>query len=341
MKQLTILLAFMLSSCAHAQPQALSNTGTIDTVIGTDPAKAVANGGDGWYAFSFPAIEGTRSPCCWKGNWNSGNEAGCSLAKDHHSYGTRSDSPLESTIIAYTRVSNGEVSAMKVIGEQCPMDAAGQPVNWMPGADTAATLDWLESLAREGKEDRVGHSALWALSLHASEKAGYRLYALATDEHSERSAEAIFWLGEARGHAGFELLEDLLDELPAGETRRQINFALSQNDSQEAAVLLGDIARNDRDPEQRADALFWLAQEYPETAEVLIREVIENETDSEALEKAVFAISQLPSGTSGPMLLELAGDPDAPRAARRQALFWLAHSDDDQAVSELAELLSR
>ena len=234
MKPLSILLLFLLSACAHAQPQS-----------GTDPARVVADGGDGWYALRFPAAEGTRSPCCWKGNWNSGNEIGCSLAKQHRSYGTRSDSPLEDTIVSYAQVSNGEVSAMKVVGEQCPMDAAGETVNWMPGTDTAATLDWLESLAREGDGDRVAHAALWALSLHASSQAGDRLYAMATDQHCGRS------------------------------------------------------------------------------------------------EEAVFAISQLPTGTNGPMLLELAGDPGAPRAARKQALFWLAHSDDEQAVAELAELLSR
>jgi hypothetical protein len=41
------------------------------------------------------------------------------------------------------------------------------------------------------------------------------------------------------------------------------------------------------------------------------------------------------------MLLDIARDADAPRAARRQALFWLAQSDDDEAIEALAALLTR
>jgi len=40
------------------------------------------------------------------------------------------------------------------------------------------------------------------------------------------------------------------------------------------------------------------------------------------------------------MLLEIAQDKDAPREARRQALFWLAQSDDDEAIEALADLLT-
>ena len=88
-------------------------------------------------------------------------------------------------------------------------------------------------------------------------------------------------------------------------------------------------------------ALFWLAEESPEVAEKLIVEVIESERNEEVLEQAVFAMSQLPPETSGPMLLALAQDKNAPRKARRQALFWLANSDDEESVSALTEILTR
>jgi hypothetical protein len=307
----------------------------------TDPAKAVPKAGDGWIAFEFPALEGTRSPCCWKGHLHIGGELGCSLEQDRYSYGTRSNAPLEDTIVAYTRVEAGEVTKLKVVGRQCPMDTGGQAVSRVPDTGDKDMLNWLDSLARNGSEDEVSHPALWAMALHASSAASDRLYDLASEQNGDMAKESIFWLGEARGQAGYEALEDLLNELPTGDTRRQINFALSQADSDDAAALLADIARNDRDPEQRADALFWMAQEYPEEAQELILDVIENEDDREILEKAVFALSQLPPDIAGPKLLELAQDKSMPREARRQALFWLAHEGDEESVIALTELLTR
>ena len=68
--------------------------------------------------------------------------------------------------------------------------------------------------------------------------------------------------------------------------------------------------------------------------------LIGSERDPEVLEQAVFAVSQLPSEQATAMLLDLAGDGGMPREVRRQALFWLAHSDDDKAVEALADLLT-
>lgn len=335
------LVVALFAGSAFAAPAALSNAEVIEQLSITDPAKAVHTVADGWLAMELPAIEGTRTSCCWSGNWKNRNQTGCSLDKDARSYGTTSHSPLEDTIIAYVKVDSGEVSRLKVTGEHCPMDGGGQTLTWIGGTDSKDALDFLESLARTGSKKNVRHPALWAMALHADDGANKRLFALAREKDGELAEQSIFWLGDARGQAGYEMLEDLLDELPVGDTRRHINFALSQNSSDEAVELLSDIARNDRDPEQRGMALFWLAEENPEIAQKLIVELIETETDKEVLEKAVFAMSQLPPETSGPMLLALAQDKNAPREARRQALFWLANSDDEESVSALTEILTR
>mgnify|MGYP001826016968 FL=1 len=338
---LSMLALVVLSSAANAQVGSLVDADVNERLSIEDPAVAAAKTGDGWFAFSFPAIEGTRSPCCWKGTWKRTTEVACALEKEFQSYGTSSSSPEEDTIVAYAKVDRGEVARLKVAGAQCPMDAGGKPVTWIGGTDRKDTLDWLEDLARTGNEDRIGHSALWAMALHAGDSATDRLHALAREKNGELAGESIFWLGEARGEAGFEALEELLQELPAGDTRRQINFALGQNDSDEAVSLLADIARSDRDPEQRGDALFWLAQEYPEQAEPLIRDIIETDRDSDLLERAVFALSQLPEDIAGPALMAVLKDSDAPREARRHALFWLVHEGDEESVTALTELLTR
>jgi HEAT repeat protein len=268
-------------------------------------------------------------------------EAGCSLESEHRSYGTRSDSPLADKVIVLSQVRAGRVHDLHVFGESCPVDANGAQVMWIGSVDNTAGLNWLEETARSDREDSVGDSALFALALHRSPEAGQRLYNLAKETESDLSEQAIFWLGENRGEQGFKKLEQLLAELPSGATRRAINFALAQNNTAEAADLLFEISKADSDPEQRGEAMFWLAEEYPQQAQDWLLEVIETEKDEDVLEQAVFAISQLPGSTGDQLLLEIARNNQVSRAVRRQAIFWLAQSDNDSSVAALTELLTR
>lgn len=330
----------VLSANSWAQAGALYNADLKDMSSIADPAKAMQTAEGHWLAFSVPAIADTRSPCCWKGKWNGMGEAGCSLEGRHQSYGTRSDSPVAENILVFTRIENGKAAQMQVVGESCPVDGNGGQVTWIGGVDDTAALDWLDQAARAQGNSRAD-AALMAIALHRSPEAGRRLHALATETRGDHAQAAVFWLGESRGEQGFEILEALLAELPKGDTRREINFALAQNQAHGAAGLLFEIAKSDPDPEQRGQAMFWLAQEYPDKAQDWLLEVVRSERDNEVLEQAVFAISQLPGGDGDKALLELASDAGAPRTVRRQAIFWLAQSDNDASIAALTDLLSR
>lgn len=335
------LALVILSGHAWAQAGELYNADvTVNTAV-TNPAGVIEAAEGQWLAFSLPAQEGTRAPCCWRGKWNGMGEAGCSLEKRHQSYGTRSDSPLTENVIVFSQVRDGKVHDLRVVGEACPVDAGGAQVTWIGHVEDTAVLDWLENTALSGRDDSVGGSALMAMALHRSPAAGQRLYAMAKNTRGDLSGEAIFWLGETRGTEGFRILKQLLAELPKGDTRREINFALAQNHTAEASELLFAISKSDPDPEQRGEAMFWLAEEYPQQAQDWLLEVISTEQDEDVLEQAVFAISQLPGGSGDTVLLELAKDPGASRAVRRQAIFWLAQSDNDSSVAALTELLTR
>jgi len=329
-----------LSANGWAQVGALYNADVTENTSITDPARAVRAAEGHWLAFSMPALPGTRSPCCWKGNWNGMGEAGCSLEGRHQSYGTRSDSPEAENIVVFSRIVDGKADRMRVVGESCPVDGDGGQVTWIGGTDDGAALDWLEGTARSNGNSRTD-AALMAIALHRNPEAGRRLPELARVTSGDQAQSAVFWLGESRGAQGFEMLKSLLAELPKGDTRRQINFALAQNHSPGAAGLLHDIARSDPDPEQRGQAMFWLAQEYPREAQDWLLEIIRSERDKEVLEQAVFAISQLPDDDGDRVLLGLARDAKAPRAARRQAIFWLAQSDNDESIAALTDLLSQ
>jgi len=334
-KYLFIALA-LFGNSVFAQVGELYDADVTEKTSISDPARAVKAAEGQWLALSIPVLDGTHSPCCWKGKWGAMGQAGCSLEPGHTSFGSSSDSPLVDEVIVYAGIRDGHVHKLRVMGEQCPVDGNGARVTWIGNVDDRAGMDWLEDVARADDSD----GALYALALHRNDGASKRLYSLARDTDEDRSSEAVFWLGAARGKQGFKQLERLLDELPRGDRRREINFALSQNESREAAELLLEISKSDADPEQRGEALFWLAQEYPQEASGWLQEVIATERNEDILEKAVFAVSQLPGEDSSRMLLEIAQDKDAPREARRQALFWLAQSDDDEAIEALAGLLT-
>jgi len=328
----------VLSANLWAQAGALYNAEVIEDTSLSDPAKAVQAAEGHWLAFSVPVLADTRSPCCWKGKWDGLGEAGCSLGATHQGYGTRSDSPLAEKVLVFSRIEDGKVDRMRVVGESCPVDGDGGQVTWIGDVDDGAALDWLENVARH---DSKADAALMAIALHESPAAGQRLHALAGESGGDKAEQAIFWLGESRGEQGFGILEQLLAELPKGKARRSINFALAQNQTAGASKLLFEIAKTDPDPEQRGEAMFWLAQEYPNDAQDWLLQVIRTERDAEVLEKAVFAISQLPDDNGDAVLLDLARDADAPRAVRRQAIFWLAQSDNDASIAALTDLLSR
>lgn len=333
---LAVIFAVM-SGSTWAQVGELYNADISVSDRVNDPARLVEQLDNQWLVFEMPVLEGTRSPCCWKGKWGATGEAGCSLKSTHTSYGSNSDSPLVDSVLVYAGVTDGQVKTLRVFGKQCPVEGDGAKVTWLSDADQPAVLDWLEELATLKK----GNGAMYALALHQSDAAAERLYTLAKEPGKNRGSEAIFWLGEARGQQGFKLLKRLLGELPKGNTRREINFALAMNESPAAAELLFKISKTDEDSEQRGQALFWLAQEYPDDAKTWLQEVLDTEQDRHVIEQAIFAVSQLPGDSGSQMLLDIAVDKEMSREARRQALFWLAQSGDNEAAAALADLLTR
>jgi hypothetical protein len=339
------ILLVTASATAWGQAGGLTNADVSKETSITDPAVALRSAQDEWIAFSIPVLKGTRSPCCWQGSWADDKagfaEVGCALKKPHQSFGTQPDSPETENVIVLGEVHLGELSSLRVVGEHCPVEGDGASVLWIGGVDSSAGMNWLETVARSDERESVRHSALFALALHRSEEVNRRLHEMALTVDANFQQEAIFWLGETRGENGLGVLESLLKELPAGDTRQQINFALAQTGTEAAFDLLSKISRTDADPEQQGNALFWLANEFPEQSRDILLQALANEQDTELVEQAVFAISQLPHEMSSPLLLELARDNQQTDEVRRQALFWLANSDDDEALAALTDLLTR
>jgi len=65
------------------------------------------------------------------------------------------------------------------------------------------------------------------------------------------------------------------------------------------------------------------------------------EKNGDVSEEAIFWLGEARGEAGSKILMDLATNAQTPREVRRQALFWLAHSDDDKTVAALADLLSR
>jgi len=236
------LALVLLGSHAWAQVGELYNADVTGNTSITDPARAIKAAEGQWLAFSMPVLDGTHSPCCWKGKWNRMGEVGCSLESRHHSYGTRSDSPLADNVIVFSEIRDGQVQSLRLVGESCPVEGNGTEVTWIGSVDNAAGLDWLEEVARSDTRDSAGESALFAIALHRSSDAGQRLNALALRTDDDLSEQAIFWLGEARGDQGSRmLLEIAKDKHAPREARRQALFWLAQSDDDNAIAALTEL----------------------------------------------------------------------------------------------------
>jgi HEAT repeats len=148
----------------------------------------------------------------------------------------------------------------------------------------------------------------------------------------------VRWLDDVDPGESVDLLSSLLAD------RRLGNGALAAiafHAERRAGALLVDRARRGASRESRREALFWLAQRNePGAAEILL-EAATSDTDSQVREHAVFAISQLPDDTGTLLLLEMARDRELSAEVRKQALFWLAQSDDPRALDLLTAILRK
>ena len=70
-----------------------------------------------------------------------------------------------------------------------------------------------------------------------------------------------------------------------------------------------------------------------------ILQAIERDPDLEVKKKGVFALSQLEKGRGVPILIRI-GREAKQREIRKEALFWLAQSDDPAALQYLDKVLN-
>lgn len=307
-----------------------------------------------WLGYSVPAVAGDHHMCCGSngGDWNGWKACSpCQLegSRSGDSYNVQSgDVKLEgpSNIVVLFRAEGRKIEKIRAVSENCILDAGGLQVIWLTGAKPADSVKLLERFV-DGKElderggDRLSRGALMAIAMQGDASADQALASFtAPDKAESLRKEAAFWVGEARGAAGVQLLKRMAKEDPSSDVRAHVTFALSVSKENNAVDEMIRMAHEDTSGHVRGQALFWLAQKAGKKASGAITGAIENDPDTEVKKKAVFALSQMPKDDGVPKLIQVAQNNKNPEV-RKQAMFWLGQSNDPRALDFFEKVLGR
>ncbi len=288
--------------------------------------KSQAGSADQWFTYQVAMEPGNGMPCCFANNKNWGNDAkrGCSLENNHSSWGNGHLDDDSSTLDIYFQWDDGKPTKLFFAGSECPVDAAGHTVVDVKGVSQRSSLEFL-SEALQTNDGRRGSSRLiGAIAMHEGDYAQQKMEQLSNNASEDTRHKAIFWLGQARGKAGFEALVDIVDDNnKAMDDRTKAIFGLSENSFEQAPNKLLQLAKSSREEQIQNKAIFWLAQSNNPQVINVIKDVLASSTSIEVKEKAVFSLSQLRSIEGWEMLVDLARTSEQGEV-REKAIFWLS-----------------
>ena len=308
-----------------------------------------------WVGYGVPEIAGDRTVCCGNFNDGYGGCGTCRLEKENGVTGRTSPKDekngtveLEGSrqLVVLFRLEAKQVMRIQEASLNCTLDAGGLPFLWLTGVQPTESVALLAGFVHKATfeghgEHELGQGALSAIALHEDPSAdGAFASFVAADQPEQLRKHASFWLGAARGQAGFLALQKMAKSDPSSEVRSQVAFALSVSHEPEALNEMIRLAKEDQSSHVRGQALFWLAQRAGQKAMGAITGAIENDPDTDVKKKAVFALSQMPKDEGVPKLIEVAKT-NRNREVRKQAMFWLGQSNDPRALEFFEQVLTR
>ncbi len=306
-----------------------------------------------WIAYGVEEIAGERTVCC--GNYNNGENTGCGTCRIENEHAnTMSDRRSGGTVnlerggqlVVLLRVADKQVMKIRMVSDDCTLDAGGLRVLWLTGVkgeeSVALLTDYVrpEEIQRHG-EHGLSEQALSTIAMHADAAAdrAFASFVAATEPQGLRE-KASFWLGAARGETGLLQLKQMAKSDPSADVRAQVSFALYVSPLPPAMDEMIRMAHDDESPQVRGQALFWLAQKAGNKAAGAISGAIDNDPDTEVKKKAVFALSQMPKEEGVPKLIQVAQTNKNPEV-RKQAMFWLGQSNDPRALEFFEKVLAQ
>lgn len=354
-----VLFVGLLAIAANAQTPQITNAKTETRAAAADFSAQLREAvhsqqAPAWFGYSVAAIAGNHQMCC--GSYEDGQMTGCGACRlEDENSGTSINSGSSSgtqtvklegpqQLMVMLRAEHGTVSRVRTFSEDCQLDAGGLPVIWFTGVSGSASVAALTPFVMSSSEadgDHVGNSALAAIALTGDASADRALETFVAPEQPEKRREqAAFWLGAARGHAGYELLVKLARGDSSEDLRAKVAFDLYVSKDPAAVDEIIRMAKNDQSTHVRGQAIFWIAQKAGKKAASTITDAIENDPNTEVKKRAVFALSQLPRDEGVPLLINVAKT-NANPAVRKQAMFWLGQSHDPRALAFFEQVLAR
>ena len=315
-----------------------------------------------WIGYAVAAVNRNEGrACCTGDTWISdgmvftnGRLATCGLEPSSSSTTRRpADQPalmqnpvrLEGpdSIVVLFRVEEKAVQRIRIVSPDCELDAGGRTVQWLDGVSAPDSIKLLSTFVSRtaAKSDRLTDVAVSAIAMHRDDAADVELERLAGSENPEFVRKKVtFWLGNARGKRGFDVVKKVATNDPSVDVRKSAMMALSQSTDDQSIPELIRFARNDASSVVRGEAIFWLAQKAGQRAAGEITRAIEEDPDTDVKKRAVFGLSQLPKDEGIPLLIKIAKENKNP-AVRKQAMFWLGQSKDPRALDFFAQILSK
>lgn len=300
-----------------------------------------------WIGYAVPIVPGERQMCCFNGSECC---SGCRLETASGESNTvqmtgagtvQLEGPAHMFVLY--RVEQKQVGKLRTFTPDCAIDGGGLPFFWLTDVKPAESITLLETMIKMdiGGRPRLANTAVSAIAMHRDAAADAALdRCVAPTQTEEVRRQAAFWLGNARGRHGFEVLNRLVREDPSDRVREHAIFALTQSKEPEAMNAIVRAAHDDANARVRGQALFWLAQRASaQISTAAIQQAIANDPETEVKKRAVFALTQIPHGDGVPMLIEVART-NKNAVVRKQAMFWLGQSKDPRALKFFEDVLA-
>jgi hypothetical protein len=304
-----------------------------------------------WVGWRVPMVGGLRDLC---GTWSDGvtTVRGATLED-----GTRAMAPTVPTdaggatnleagtsLLVWLRVLDGQVERLRVVSDDCPVDAGGRQVIWLrstPAADSARYLGAFLTLPTPSSDHhrRLAASAVMAIALHADRTAETMIDGLltpTTDAALRRSAAD--WLARAGGARGFSRLTAVVRSNTDTGVRRAAAAAIVQTRQPDTLSTLWRMAETDADDEIRAGALAGYAELAPEADLARLTARLATEPSQPVRQRAVRGLARRPATSGVPALVALART-STDAAVRTEAVRALSRSSDPAAIAYLTEVL--
>lgn len=230
-KTAAVLMILVAAVGALAQTPQIQN-GRVETravtSLSRDVAALTAQTGatPQWVAWQVPMIDGERGLCCtYYSDGMTSPVRGCSVEPtDGHPNFPAPSGPVQleagTTLTVFVRLLDKRIERMRVLSDDCPVDAGGRDVKWLTGVSGADSVAFLKDLALNEKLDvdvrsRLSLAAVRGLALHRDPAAVTVLIEMASaSAHSPHliatRREAMQGLGQSRDPRALQFLSGII-----------------------------------------------------------------------------------------------------------------------------------